>query len=213
MSTAYPRSIRRCGFQRQLQPFHDPIGPPCANTTSGAGCSGEASGGRMSHDPTAVPSAACADTRSTRPRPAIPPSSILGASSIGFWCSPRAANRTMRDGWETVARSAKTVSPSGAGHRLEITPSATRHVTEPSARSTRKAAPWPSRSAVKKTALESGAQVTESGHRSRAGVRSRPVPVAMSTSQMVPAAATAGVPKVVRTAATNRPSGENAGWL
>ena len=104
--TAYPRSTSRCGFQRQCQPAHDPIGPPWAKTTSGAGAAEEASGGRMSHEPMAVPSAAVAESLSTRPRPATPPSSMPRGSSVGLCFSPVVANLTIRAGAETVERRA-----------------------------------------------------------------------------------------------------------
>ena len=101
--------------------------------------------------------------------------------------------------------------PSGEGQRSETAPSETRQVVLPSARSTRKAATQPNRSATKKTDFESGAKTGASGHRSRSGVRSRPLPVANSISQIVREEASSCFPEVAREATTNRPSGENLG--
>ena len=103
------------------------------------------------------------------------------------------------------------VFPSGEGQISETAPSETRQVVLPSATSTRKAATQPNRSATKKTDLESGAQTGASGQRSRSGVRSRPSPVAISTSQIVRVAASSCFPEVPREATTKRPSGENLG--
>ena len=55
------------GFQRQCQPFHELKGPPCAQTTSGAGCCASAPVGTTSQDSTFWPSDAVAVRRSTRP--------------------------------------------------------------------------------------------------------------------------------------------------
>ncbi len=138
-----------CGFQRQCHMFHEPSGPPCTNTTSGAGFAADAVGGRTSQPPSGVPSSAVALTRSTTPGATIPCSSTPFARWCGTWSAVRASNRTTRGGCAYDDWRAYTAVPSGVGQRSVTAPSAVSRVTVPSGRSTRYAEWLPSSSAVK----------------------------------------------------------------
>ena len=129
--------------------------------------------------------------------------------------------RTGVGGESTAARSAYRYRPSGSGFRSVYAPSsAVTRVTSPLPTSTRNTGHRPPSSAVRYSALESGAQASPFGQRSQPASRSRPDPEA-------PAASAASAPASSRTTvrstglrpvacrsrrqAMYRPSGETRG--
>ena len=112
-----------------------------------------------------------------------------------------------------VARRANSRRPPGSGHRSEKAPSALSRVTRPSSSpptSTRNTGVRPSASATKNTARLSAAQTGSCGHRSSPASRSRPSPLARSTSHRPTSRAVPGSPCQIRSQTTSRPSGEQA---
>ncbi len=198
------------------QPDQDPSGPPWMIVSSGAGVCGDASGGSISQARSGVPSAATVRTSATRPGTSAGWPGV--GSGAGSWSAAAVSRTTASGGVATVDRSAYSRRPSGAGHRSEKQPAALSRVTRAFAsgdsgavvRSTRKAGVRPSWSATKNSAAPSGAHTGCSGHNSKPGSRSRPSPLARSTSHKVTSGGSSGVPCQKRWHTTRRPSGEQA---
>ena len=135
-------------------------------------------------------------------------------SGAGRWSASWASRATASAGAAMVARRAYSRRPSGAGHRSEKAPSAlslvTRPSSSPSPTSTRNTGVRPSASAVKNTARLSAAQAGSWGHSSNPASRSRPSPVASSTSHRLTSRAWPGSPCQIRSQTASRPSGEQA---
>ena len=101
------------GFHRYVHAFHDPHGPPSANTTSGCGPSPS---GRTSHARIGVPSSAVAST-SVR----VPSSSSAVAGFASSLMTPVARSIEIGMGATSIAEAvATTVSPAQceAGERI-----------------------------------------------------------------------------------------------
>ena len=214
MRTAYPRSTSRLAFQRHDHPAQVPSGPPCTNTTSGAGVSADAPAGRSSHEPISTPSSAVALTRSRSPVRGSSPAGVAGErSSTGSWSAARASSRTTcggRSGWD---RNAYTVVPSGDTHTsLNAAPPASR-IVAPLSSSQRKMATPPRSSAVNRIARPSGVQSGEIGQRSASLARTVDAPSSRSTTTSSSRCGSSGAASEPRTSARRRPSGEKAGEL
>ncbi|MDQ1179650.1 hypothetical protein QE397_001105 [Rhodococcus sp. SORGH_AS 301] len=111
--TANPWATSIHGFQRHDQAFHDPSGPPCAHSTSGAGQSADVPVGRANQARTRTPSSAVVSTSSR-----VPGSAGVAAGDRSSVTAPSTSViRTGCGGTRYDERSAWTTSPSGAGRR------------------------------------------------------------------------------------------------
>src|SRR5579859_1449369 len=152
------------GFHRQAQEFQLLIGPPCTQSTSGAGWSADAASGSTSQDRIGWPSSAVASTSSSRPGRV---SGVPGQARATGSASGAAGSRSILTGVggeSTAARSAYRYRPSGAGFRSLYAPSSrVTRVTSPVTMSTRNTGRRPSSSAAKYTARESWDQADSAG--------------------------------------------------
>src|SRR5689334_4301062 len=164
------------GFHRHDQLFQLLIGPPCTQSRSGAGWSAVAPSGSTSQARTGWPSSAVAVTSSSRP------GSVTGTPGQSSAPGSAPVVRSMRTGVggeSTAARSAYRYRPSGSGFRSVYAPSsAVTRVTSPLPISTRNTGHRPPSSAVRYSALESGAQASPFGQRSQPAAGGVPLPQA-----------------------------------
>ena len=167
------RAASSCGFQRQLHAFHEPIGPPCTNTTSGLAPS--ASRGVTSHEPISWPSPAAAPSRRAAREAARASSSSSGNERIRREAPPSVAERRTGLG---PARNAMRGARSPDPH-LERRSETSRHRRRASSNRTQVVAVdsrGSQRSAVNQIEEPSGALAGGCGRTSRSGVGSRPLP-------------------------------------
>ena len=155
------------GFHRHDQEFQLLLGPPCTQSSRGAGRSADAARGSTSQDRIGWPSSAVAWTSASRPGTA---SGAPGHSSAAGSDPKTPVVRSMRTGVggeSTVARSAYRYRPSGPGFKSVYAPSSpVTRVTSPVSVSRRNTGRLPPSSAAKYSARESCDQAGSAGHRS-----------------------------------------------
>src|SRR5271156_2296511 len=146
------------GFHRQDQAFQLLIGPPCTQSSSGAGRSGDAPSGSTSQARTLWPSSAAARTSPSRPGTASGAPGLTRAAGPAAPVSGLRSIRTGVGGESTAERSAYRYRPSGAGFRSVYAPSSpVTRVTWPSVGSTRNTGRRPPASAGEETPPGTGA--------------------------------------------------------